>query len=144
MAEILLCLTVPGPGLISTGDSAWEGLCLRDGFRQGDEQAPSATFYPSCIAAVGPTGLRSVCLTAFILFLLRLYSHRDHYALSSQLQRPPFTERSSEEEEKNFGNFSEEKLQGLDQPLSQKPLTSDGHQKNLLCVQDNKLSPRYD
>lgn len=52
MAEILPFLTAPGLRLITTGDSAQEGLYHKSCFRQGEEQGPSATFHSSYTTAV--------------------------------------------------------------------------------------------
>lgn len=92
MAENLPRLTAPGPELVSARAGAWEGLCPKASFRQGDEQVPSATFHPAHTTAVQPYRSQSLCIIAFILLLLRIYSHRDHYAPSLQL---PFTNSSS-------------------------------------------------
>lgn len=54
MAENLPRLTAPGPELVSARAGAWEGLCPKASFRQGDEQVPPATFHPAHTTAVQP------------------------------------------------------------------------------------------
>lgn len=86
MAGILPGLTAPGPEL------AWERLCSKASFRQGEKQMPSATFHPAHTTAAQPQRSSKALYFAFILLLPRIYSHRDPYALALQF---PFIGSSS-------------------------------------------------
>lgn len=112
MADILPHLTVPGPGLVSAGASAREGLCPRAGFRQGDEQVLSDTFHPSYTTSARP--YRS---TEGLCYCLRPISSESLFPRGSL--RPCFAAAEGALCRKLlFNRETKKKLQGLDQLLA--------------------------